>query len=199
MGEGSVFQHPSHKSEAHDPPVSAAPPAWVQQHGSSHLGSRLGRAWEARAGRGRASGLGEPALIGLRTPAEFVKRLRYCEYLGKYFCDCCHSYSESCIPARILRMWDFRKYYVSDFSKRLLDLIWHEPIFNLLRVGHGLYAKAKELDRVRVSRPSRAGVQRPRGPCGRKWTSPPGSGAPESLSGWLTVQQLRLMLQRPPA
>lgn len=90
-------------------------------------------------------------LIVMCTPAEFVKRLRYCEYLGKYFCDCCHSYSESCIPARILRMWDFRKYYVSNFSKRLLDHIWHEPIFNLVHVSHGLYTKAKELDRVRVS------------------------------------------------
>ena len=84
-------------------------------------------------------------------PAEFVKRLRYCEYLGKYFCDCCHSYAETCIPARILTLWDFRKYYVSNFSKRLLDGLWHQPVFNLLSVGHSLYAKAKELDRVRVS------------------------------------------------
>ncbi|XP_066872282.1 protein associated with UVRAG as autophagy enhancer isoform X3 [Kogia breviceps] len=88
---------------------------------------------------------------GCGTPIEpkFVKRLRYCEYLGKYFCDCCHSYAESCIPARVLRMWDFRRYYVSNFSKRLLDSIWHQPVFNLLHVGHGLYTKAKELDRVR--------------------------------------------------
>ncbi|XP_066872281.1 protein associated with UVRAG as autophagy enhancer isoform X2 [Kogia breviceps] len=86
---------------------------------------------------------------GCGTPIEpkFVKRLRYCEYLGKYFCDCCHSYAESCIPARVLRMWDFRRYYVSNFSKRLLDSIWHQPVFNLLHVGHGLYTKAKELDR----------------------------------------------------
>ncbi|XP_032150585.1 protein associated with UVRAG as autophagy enhancer isoform X1 [Sapajus apella] len=88
---------------------------------------------------------------GCGTPIEpkFVKRLRYCEYLGKYFCDCCHSYEESCIPARILMMWDFRKYYVSNFSKRLLDSIWHQPIFNLLSIGQSLYTKAKELDRVK--------------------------------------------------
>ncbi|XP_007944562.1 protein associated with UVRAG as autophagy enhancer [Orycteropus afer afer] len=88
---------------------------------------------------------------GCGTPVEpkFVKRLRYCEYLGKYFCDCCHSYAESCIPARILMTWDFRKYYVSNFSKRLLDSIWHQPIFNVLTISHSLYAKAKELDRVR--------------------------------------------------
>ncbi|XP_055100601.1 protein associated with UVRAG as autophagy enhancer isoform X4 [Symphalangus syndactylus] len=88
---------------------------------------------------------------GCGTPIEpkFVKRLRYCEYLGKYFCDCCHSYAESCIPARILMMWDFKKYYVSNFSKRLLDSIWHQPIFNLLSIGQSLYAKAKELDKVK--------------------------------------------------
>ncbi|XP_005861455.1 PREDICTED: uncharacterized protein KIAA0226-like homolog isoform X1 [Myotis brandtii] len=88
---------------------------------------------------------------GCGTPIEpkFVKRLRYCEYLGKYFCDCCHSYAESCIPARILTMWDFRKYYVSNFSKWLLDSIWHQPIFNLLNISHSRYAKVKELDRVK--------------------------------------------------
>ena len=109
------------------------------------------RRWRRGWGAGGFPASGDLVLIVLCTPAEFVKRLRYCEYLGKYFCDCCHSYSESCIPARILRMWDFRKYYVSNFSKRLLDHIWHEPIFNLLHVSHGLYTKAKELDRVRVS------------------------------------------------
>ncbi|XP_048656510.1 protein associated with UVRAG as autophagy enhancer [Marmota marmota marmota] len=88
---------------------------------------------------------------GCGTPVEpkFVKRLRYCEYLGKYFCDCCYSYAESCIPARILMMWDFRKYHVSNFSKKLLDSIWHQPIFNLLSIGQNLYAKVKELDRVK--------------------------------------------------
>ncbi|XP_066091309.1 protein associated with UVRAG as autophagy enhancer [Saccopteryx bilineata] len=88
---------------------------------------------------------------GCGTPIEpkFVKRLRYCEYLGKYFCDCCHSYAQSCIPARILTTWDFRKYHVSNFSKRLLERIWHQPVFNLLNVSPNLYAKAKELDRVR--------------------------------------------------
>lgn len=88
---------------------------------------------------------------GCGTPIEpkFVKRLRYCEYLGKYFCHCCHSYAEACIPARILTSWDFRKYQVSNFSKRLLDIIWHQPVINLLNVGHSLLGKVKELDRVK--------------------------------------------------
>ncbi|XP_008822612.1 protein associated with UVRAG as autophagy enhancer [Nannospalax galili] len=88
---------------------------------------------------------------GCGTPIEpkLVKRLRYCEYLGKYFCDCCHSYAESYIPARILMTWDFRKYHVSNFSKWLIDSIWHQPIFNLLSLSHSLYVKAKELNRVK--------------------------------------------------
>ncbi|GAB1299093.1 Protein-associated with UVRAG as autophagy enhancer [Apodemus speciosus] len=88
---------------------------------------------------------------GCGTPIQpkFVKRLRYCEYLGKYFCHSCHSSAESCIPARMLMMWDFRKYQVSNFSKWLLDSVWHQPVFNLSGGRHSLYAKAKELDRVK--------------------------------------------------
>ncbi|XP_068919796.1 protein associated with UVRAG as autophagy enhancer [Petaurus breviceps papuanus] len=91
---------------------------------------------------------------GCGTPIDqkYIKRLRYCDYLGKYFCDCCHSYTESYIPARILMNWDFHKYYVSKFSKHLLDSIWHQPLFNLLFISQNLYNKAKELDRVREIR-----------------------------------------------
>ncbi|XP_028733960.1 protein associated with UVRAG as autophagy enhancer isoform X1 [Peromyscus leucopus] len=68
-----------------------------------------------------------------------------------FFCAGCGSpiQPKSCIPARILMMWDFRRYQVSNFSKWLLDSIWHQPVFNLLGGHHELYAKAKELDRVK--------------------------------------------------
>ncbi|XP_060247430.1 protein associated with UVRAG as autophagy enhancer isoform X3 [Meriones unguiculatus] len=68
-----------------------------------------------------------------------------------FFCAGCGTpiQPKSCIPARILRMWDFRKYQVSNFSKWLLDSIWHQPVFNLLGGHHSLYEKAKELDRVK--------------------------------------------------
>lgn len=84
-------------------------------------------------------------------PAEYIRRLRYCDYLGKYFCDCCHSYAQSSIPARILSKWDFKKYYVCNFSKHLLDSIWQQPIFNVSSINKTLYTKSKEMDRVRVS------------------------------------------------
>ncbi|NWU93489.1 RUBCL protein, partial [Upupa epops] len=89
--------------------------------------------------------------VGCGTPIEskYIRRLRYCDYLGKYFCDCCHSYAQSSIPARILLKWDFKKYYVCNFSKHLLDSIWQNPIFNVSCINKALYAKSKELDRVR--------------------------------------------------
>ncbi|NXP80972.1 RUBCL protein, partial [Ramphastos sulfuratus] len=89
--------------------------------------------------------------VGCGTPIEskYVKRLRYCDYLGKYFCDCCHSYAQSFIPARVLLKWDFKKYYVCNFSKHLLDSIWQHPIFNVACINKSLYTKSKEMDRVR--------------------------------------------------
>ncbi|XP_071407130.1 protein associated with UVRAG as autophagy enhancer isoform X1 [Pithys albifrons albifrons] len=89
--------------------------------------------------------------VGCGTPIEskYIRRLRYCDYLGKYFCDCCHSYAQSSIPARILSKWDFKKYYVCNFSKHLLDSIWQHPIFNVSRINKTLYTKSKEMDRVR--------------------------------------------------
>ncbi|NWI13177.1 RUBCL protein, partial [Crypturellus soui] len=89
--------------------------------------------------------------VGCGTPIEskYIRRLRYCDYLGKYFCDCCHSYAQSCIPARILMKWDFKKYYVCNFAKHLLDSIWQNPIFNVSCINKALYTKTKEIDRVR--------------------------------------------------
>ncbi|KFO73829.1 Uncharacterized protein KIAA0226-like, partial [Cuculus canorus] len=89
--------------------------------------------------------------VGCGTPIEskYIGRLRYCDYLGKYFCECCHSYAQSSIPARILLKWDFKKYYVCNFSKHLLDSIWQHPVFNVSCINKALYMKSKDMDRVR--------------------------------------------------
>uniref|UniRef100_A0A4W6CTZ4 Rubicon like autophagy enhancer n=1 Tax=Lates calcarifer TaxID=8187 RepID=A0A4W6CTZ4_LATCA len=110
----------------------------------------------------------------------YIKKLRYCEYLGRciqsfadklhiklhikinrpallvncdgscrYFCDCCHSGSEAVIPGRVLSCWDFGRYPVSDFSKQLLDSVWHQPLFDLTCVGKTLCSRVKELDKFR--------------------------------------------------
>uniref|UniRef100_A0A4W6C4Y4 Rubicon like autophagy enhancer n=1 Tax=Lates calcarifer TaxID=8187 RepID=A0A4W6C4Y4_LATCA len=98
---------------------------------------------------------------GTEVEPRYIKKLRYCEYLGrciqsfadklhiKYFCDCCHSGSEAVIPGRVLSCWDFGRYPVSDFSKQLLDSVWHQPLFDLTCVGKTLCSRVKELDKFR--------------------------------------------------
>ncbi|NXH79776.1 RUBIC protein, partial [Edolisoma coerulescens] len=89
---------------------------------------------------------------GIRTDPDYIKRLRYCEYLGKYFCQCCHENAQTIIPSRILRKWDFSKYYVSNFSKDLLSKIWSDPLFNVQAINPALYQKVKALNQVRLLR-----------------------------------------------
>ncbi|XP_058043786.1 run domain Beclin-1-interacting and cysteine-rich domain-containing protein isoform X3 [Ahaetulla prasina] len=89
---------------------------------------------------------------GIRTEFDYIKRMRYCEYLGKYFCQCCHENAQIVIPSRILRRWDFGKYYVSNFSKDLLHKIWNDPLFNMQDVNSALYHKVKPLNQVRLLR-----------------------------------------------
>ncbi|KAM9544246.1 run domain Beclin-1-interacting and cysteine-rich domain-containing protein isoform 5-T5 [Guaruba guarouba] len=89
---------------------------------------------------------------GIRTDPDYIKRLRYCEYLGKYFCQCCHENAQMVIPSRILRKWDFSKYYVSNFSKDLLSKIWSDPLFNVQDINPALYRKVKCLNQVQLLR-----------------------------------------------
>nr|XP_055072468.1 protein associated with UVRAG as autophagy enhancer isoform X1 [Misgurnus anguillicaudatus] len=86
---------------------------------------------------------------GTEVEPRYTKKLRYCDYLGKYFCDGCHSGEESVIPGRVLWNWDFARYPVCHFSRQLLDSIWQQPIFKLPSVGKNLYNQAKELQRFR--------------------------------------------------
>uniref|UniRef100_G3TIE4 Rubicon autophagy regulator n=1 Tax=Loxodonta africana TaxID=9785 RepID=G3TIE4_LOXAF len=89
---------------------------------------------------------------GIRTDPDYIKRLRHCEYLGKYFCQCCHENAQMIIPSRVLRKWDFSKYYVSNFSKDLLSKIWNDPLFNVQDINSALYRKVKLLNQVRLLR-----------------------------------------------
>ncbi|KPP63581.1 hypothetical protein Z043_118145 [Scleropages formosus] len=79
----------------------------------------------------------------------YMKKLRYCEYLGGYFCECCHGQAEAVIPGRVLQRWDFSLYPVCNFSKRLLDSVWFLPLFGLSSTSRTLYPRARELDKLR--------------------------------------------------
>ncbi|XP_051259201.1 protein associated with UVRAG as autophagy enhancer isoform X14 [Dicentrarchus labrax] len=97
---------------------------------------------------------------GTEVEPKYIKKLRYCEYLGRYFCDCCHSGSEAMIPGRVLSCWDFGRYPVSEFSKQLLDSVWHQPLFDLRCVGKTLYSRVKELDKFRELQDQLLGVKK---------------------------------------
>ncbi|XP_033760801.1 run domain Beclin-1-interacting and cysteine-rich domain-containing protein-like isoform X1 [Pecten maximus] len=86
---------------------------------------------------------------GTRVEQGYIRRFRYCEYLGKYFCQCCHSNSLSYIPGRILRRWDFKKYYVSNFSRDLISRIIGDPLFNLTDINSNLYRRVRALDNIK--------------------------------------------------
>ncbi|KAI5107419.1 protein RUBCNL-like [Silurus meridionalis] len=81
--------------------------------------------------------------------AWYMKRLRYCDYLGKYFCDGCHGGWQAIIPARVLSNWDFGRYPVCQFSKQILESIWEKPLFKITDVAKKLYSQAKELQKFR--------------------------------------------------
>ncbi|KAJ8352574.1 hypothetical protein SKAU_G00240500 [Synaphobranchus kaupii] len=84
---------------------------------------------------------------GTQVEDKYLKKLRYCEYLGRYFCDCCHSDGESVIPGHVLEKWDFGRYPVCTFSHQLLDSVWHQPLFSLAWVANNLGSRARELPR----------------------------------------------------
>ncbi|XP_037830033.1 run domain Beclin-1-interacting and cysteine-rich domain-containing protein isoform X2 [Kryptolebias marmoratus] len=89
---------------------------------------------------------------GTRIDPDYIKRLRYCEYLGRYFCQCCHENAQAVVPGRVLRKWDFSKYYVSNFARDLLSKIAGDPLFNPSDINSCLYKKVKALESVRVLR-----------------------------------------------
>ncbi|KAF1383027.1 hypothetical protein PFLUV_G00149980 [Perca fluviatilis] len=97
---------------------------------------------------------------GTAVEPRYIKKLRYCEYLGRYFCDCCHGGSEAVIPGRLLSSWDFGRYPVSDFSKQLLESVWQQPLFDLTCVGKTLYSRVKELEKFREVQDQLIGIKK---------------------------------------
>lgn len=82
---------------------------------------------------------------GMKVEPGYAKKYRYCEYLGKYFCQCCHSNQTSVIPGRVLKKWDFTKHYVSNFAYGFLNKLVDEPLFNISDINPMLYKKVKVL------------------------------------------------------
>ncbi|XP_033118263.1 run domain Beclin-1-interacting and cysteine-rich domain-containing protein-like [Anneissia japonica] len=89
---------------------------------------------------------------GMKVEVGYQKRLRYCHYLGKYFCHCCHNNSTAVIPGRILEKWDFRKYSVSNFALELLRKMHNDALFNVHDRNAQLYRRINALEQSRELR-----------------------------------------------
>nr|XP_039267111.1 run domain Beclin-1-interacting and cysteine-rich domain-containing protein-like [Styela clava]XP_039267112.1 run domain Beclin-1-interacting and cysteine-rich domain-containing protein-like [Styela clava] len=82
---------------------------------------------------------------GTNVEKAFIRRFRYCEYTGKYFCSCCHDDTLHVIPAHVFNNFNFKKYKVSNFADDLLRKIHCEPLFNINDLNQTLHSKSKAL------------------------------------------------------
>ncbi|XP_075214708.1 run domain Beclin-1-interacting and cysteine-rich domain-containing protein rubicon [Lycorma delicatula] len=89
---------------------------------------------------------------GMKVQLDYAHKYRYCEYLGRFFCTGCHTNQFSIIPGRVLTKWDFNQYPVSNFSFRLLDQMFSDPLFNVNDLNPRLYRRAHCLEKIRFLR-----------------------------------------------
>uniref|UniRef100_A0A914WT35 Rubicon Homology domain-containing protein n=1 Tax=Plectus sambesii TaxID=2011161 RepID=A0A914WT35_9BILA len=82
----------------------------------------------------------------------YARRVRYCDYYGRFFCQCCHRGDKARIPARILQQWCFKEYPVCDLAFRFLREANGQPVFNLMAIDEKLYDRVKALRVVREQR-----------------------------------------------
>ncbi|KAI3368693.1 hypothetical protein L3Q82_025687 [Scortum barcoo] len=80
------------------------------------------------------------------------RRSRHSIIPQSYLYNCCHENAQVVVPGRVLRKWDFSKYYVSNFARDLLTKIAGDPLFNPNDINSGLYKKIKALEAIRVLR-----------------------------------------------
>lgn len=56
---------------------------------------------------------------------------RFCAYSGQLFCSSCHTNDTAVLPARVLHLWDFTQYTISQLAKSYLDSI-HDQVIRTL-------------------------------------------------------------------
>ncbi|XP_015070878.1 uncharacterized protein LOC107015196 [Solanum pennellii] len=73
---------------------------------------------------------------------------RFCEYSGQLYCSSCHTNDTAVLPARILHLWDFNQYPVSQIAKSYLDSIHDQPMLCVSAVNPFLFSKVPALQHV---------------------------------------------------
>lgn len=73
---------------------------------------------------------------------------RVCAYGGQLFCSTCHTNDTAVLPARVLHLWDFMQYPVSQIAKSYLDSIYDKPMLCVSAVNPFLFSKVPALQHV---------------------------------------------------
>ncbi|KAH7650889.1 Multiheme cytochromes domain-containing protein [Dioscorea alata] len=81
---------------------------------------------------------------------ELVQKLKWhkprlCEYTGQLFCGSCHTNDTAVLPAKVLHLWDFSLYPVSQLAKSYLESIYDQPMLCVSAVNPVLFSKVPAL------------------------------------------------------
>ncbi|GAB6019672.1 pleckstrin y domain containing, M (with RUN domain) member 1 [Chamberlinius hualienensis] len=79
-------------------------------------------------------------------------KARLCNYDGFSYCQDCHENEESCIPARIIHNWDFKKYKVSKLATNFFQQIEDEPLVDIRQLNSHLYSISPEMKEIQLLR-----------------------------------------------
>ncbi|VDP76672.1 unnamed protein product [Echinostoma caproni] len=68
---------------------------------------------------------------GLFIETSYLKRMRFCEFFGKFFCCVCHTNTLMVLPGCVLTAWDFRMLPVSNIARDRLNQLHRQPLLRL--------------------------------------------------------------------
>ncbi|VDN02282.1 unnamed protein product [Thelazia callipaeda] len=89
---------------------------------------------------------------GIKVAKMFSRRMRYCDYYGRVFCQRCHQGARSRIPARIIFQWNFKEYPVCDIAYRFLLDNRQQPVINASAIDSRFYNKVCRMKKIRELR-----------------------------------------------
>ncbi|VDM93707.1 unnamed protein product, partial [Onchocerca ochengi] len=89
---------------------------------------------------------------GIKVAKVYCRRMRYCDYYGKVFCQRCHQGAKSRIPARIVYQWNFKEYPVSDIAYRFLLDNRRQPVINASAIDSRFYNRIRRLKKIKKLR-----------------------------------------------
>ncbi|CAH8451381.1 unnamed protein product [Dicrocoelium dendriticum] len=68
---------------------------------------------------------------GVFVETRYLRRMRFCEFFGRFFCCVCHSNTLMVLPGNVLNNWDFRMVPVSNIARDRLKQLHRQPLLRL--------------------------------------------------------------------